>query len=84
MHTIEAVRRFVLTNFFVTDGTTVENAESLLERGIVDSTGVLEIVSFIEESYSVKLSDDEIVPENLGSIASIATFIERKQAARQA
>jgi acyl carrier protein len=74
----EAVRRFILGNFFVPEGSPLADDDPLLEHGVVDSTGVLEIIRFIEEDYGIKLDDDEIVPENLGSIANITAFIERK------
>jgi acyl carrier protein len=74
----ETVRRFILGNFFVPEGSALADTDPLLEHGVVDSTGVLEVIRFIEDSYGVKLDDDEIVPENLGSIANIAAFVERK------
>jgi acyl carrier protein len=80
----EAVRRFIVANFFVPEGSPLADSDPLLEHGVVDSTGVLEIIRFIEENYAIKLDDDEIVPENLGSIARIAEFIERKGGALQA
>jgi acyl carrier protein len=54
--------------------------ESLLEAGVIDSTGVLELIAFIEETYGIKVEDEEIIPENLDSIADIAHFIEQKLA----
>jgi acyl carrier protein len=74
----EAVRRFIVANFFVPEGSALADDDPLLEHGVVDSTGVLEIIRFVEETYGIKLEDDEIVPENLGSIARIAEFVERK------
>ena len=60
------------------EGSPLADDDPLLEHGVVDSTGVLEIIRFIEENYGIKLADDEIVPENLGSISNIAAFVERK------
>ena len=74
----EAVRRFILGNFFVVEGSPLADEDPLLEHGVVDSTGVLEIIRFVEVNYGIKLDDDEIVPENLGSISNIAAFLERK------
>jgi acyl carrier protein len=74
----EAVRRFIQGNFFVPEGAALADDDPLLEHGVVDSTGVLEIIKFIEDNYRIKLDDDEIVPENLGSIANIAAFVERR------
>ena len=74
----DTVRRFIEKNFFVPDGSLLADDDPLLEHGVVDSTGVLEIIRFVEETYGIQLEDDEIVPENLGSIARIAQFVERK------
>jgi acyl carrier protein len=54
---------------------------SFLERNLLDSTGVLELVAFIEESYGFKVGDDEIIPDNLDSVSLVAAYIARKQAA---
>ena len=78
METKEAVRHFIVANFFVPEGSPLADDDPLLEHGVVDSTGVLEIIRFVEETYGIQLEDDEIVPENLGSIARIAQFVERK------
>ncbi len=74
----EAVRRFILGNFFVSEGSPLGDDDPLLEHGVIDSTGLLEVIAFIEQNYGIRLEDDEIVPENLGSIANIAAFVERK------
>lgn len=52
--------------------------ESMLEKGIIDSTGVLELVAFIESNYEIKVEDEELIPENLDSIKNIVSFLERK------
>ena len=80
MDVSQAVRQFIVTNFYVPDGAALQDDDALLEHGVVDSTGVLEVIRFIEETYGFRLDDDEIVPENLGSIASIAAFVQRKRA----
>jgi hypothetical protein len=49
------------------------------EQSLIDSTGVLELVAFLEEQYGFKIEDDELVPENLDSVNRIAQFVERKQ-----
>jgi len=54
--------------------------DSFLEKGIIDSTGVLELIGFVENRYSIKVENDELVPENLDSIESLAGFIKRKRA----
>jgi len=86
MDSIEnSVRSFIEENFlFRTDLAGLSNTESLLESGVMDSTGVLELVAFLEGEFPIEMSDAEIVPENLDSIASIARFVKRKLATQLA
>jgi acyl carrier protein len=77
----EQIRTFILSNFYVADPATVTDATSLLQEGIVDSTGVLEVISFLEMTYGITVDDSEMIPENLDSIASIARFVRAKQPA---
>jgi acyl carrier protein len=72
------VREFVTTNFYVPDSIGLADGTSLLESGIVDSTGMLEVIAFIEETFAVKVEDEEMVPENLDSIDNIVAFIAKK------
>ena len=73
------VRNFVAENFlFGEDPESLHNDDSFLETGIIDSTGVLELVAFIEDKYSVEVDDDELIPENLDSIDRLINFIESK------
>jgi acyl carrier protein len=78
MNITQAVRQFIIGNFYVPEGNSLRDDDSLLEHGVVDSTGVLEIIGFIETTYGMRLNDDEIVPENLDSIAAIAAFVDRR------
>ncbi len=80
MDTQRRVRQFITNNFYVADPNTLADDASLLDAGIVDSTGVLEVVTFLESEFGVKVQDAEIVPENVDSIARIAEFIRRKKA----
>jgi acyl carrier protein len=82
MDTLIRVRDFVTRNFFVSDATRLTDDASLLDLGVVDSTGVLETIGFIESEFGVSVEDDEIVPANLDSIGRIAAFVDRKLAAR--
>ncbi len=77
--TIDKVRGFITTNFYVPDVDALSNEASLLEKGIVDSTGVLEVVSFLEKEFGIKVDDAELLPENLDSIGRIAEFVGRKR-----
>lgn len=77
-----AIRRFIADNFlFGGDAAAIAEGESLLEAGLVDSTGILELVGFLEETFAIRVADAEIVPDNLDSIAAIAAYVRRKTAA---
>lgn len=78
MNIKEPVRSFLTSNFYVADPTSLEDGVSLLERGIIDSTGVLEVILFIEETFGVKVEDNEMLPDNLDSIERIADYVNRK------
>lgn len=78
------IRSFVLANFYVADPAKVPDGRSLLEQGIIDSTGVLEIISFVESTFGITVEDEEMIPANLDSIDGIARFVQRKQAVASA
>ena len=59
-------------------------SQSLLDSGVVDSTGVLELVAFLEQSFGIEVKDADMVPENLDTIDNIAAFVRRKQAVGEA
>ena len=80
MNIKEQVRAFVTSNFYVADPSSLEDGASLLDHGIIDSTGVLEIIFFIEETFGIAIKDSEMLPDNLDSIERIANFIALKQA----
>lgn len=75
----QRVRDFVISNFYVADPGSLGDDASLLEGGIIDSTGVLEVIGFIEEDFGIAVQDTEILPDNLDSIQRIANYVERKQ-----
>jgi len=81
VETREQVRSFVLSNFYVADPAALDDEASLLEAGIVDSTGVLEIITFLENELGVTVEDAEMVPENLDAVAHITAFVEKKRKA---
>ena len=68
-----------MENFYVSEADPVRDDESLMERGVVDSTGVLEVIAFVEQAFDLNVSDDELLPENLDSIANIAAYVTRKR-----
>jgi acyl carrier protein len=73
------VRSFVVANFLFGDEDGLYDSASFIETGIIDSTGILELVAYLEESFGIIVADDEFIPENLGSIADIADYLERKR-----
>jgi len=76
------VRNYILENFlFTTDSDTFLNDASLLDQGLIDSTGILELVYFVEETFGIKIADKEMVPENFDSVDNIARFVQQKQQA---
>lgn len=74
----EQVRSFLTSNFYVADPSSLGDEVSLLERGIIDSTGVLEVILFIEEAFGLKVEDNEMLPDNFDSIDRIADYVNRK------
>jgi acyl carrier protein len=81
---VNELREFMATNFLFSDDFSLGDADSFLDAGILDSTGVLQIILFLEERYQIALDDDEIVPENLDSIQRVKRFVDRKLTAAQA
>jgi len=73
------IREFVVGNFlFGQDAESLTDDESFLDSGIIDSTGVLELVSFLESHYNITIADDEVVPDNLDSVSKVSSFLQRK------
>ena len=74
------LRSFILQNFLFTDNEeALRDNVSFLETGIIDSTGILEVIEFIGEEFGVTVEDDELIPENLDSIDNLTAFIARKK-----
>jgi acyl carrier protein len=76
----ETVRAFLVENFLLGQGA-IEDHESLLDSGIVDSTGIVEVASFLEQRFGIELADEDLTAANLDSIQRIAAFVARKRAA---
>ena len=73
------VSTFLIDNFRVGDtSVAIADDESLIETGFIDSTGVLELVAFLEDTFAITVADTDIVPENLDSLAAIARYVEHK------
>lgn len=81
MDTKETLRQFITTNFYVPDPSALGDETSLLDQGIIDSTGVLELTAFLESKFGIQVADDELVPENLDSIAALVAYVGRKSGA---
>jgi acyl carrier protein len=78
------LRTFIVENFlFGDDGHPLDNGMSLIENDLIDSTGILELVSFLEERYGIAVADSDIVPANLDSIDRIAAYVASKQPAQR-
>lgn len=77
-NTSELIKEFVVENFLFGNDDGLNDDSSFLDEGIIDSTGVLELVTFIEETFKIKVEDEDMVPENLDSILNVAKYIEKK------
>ena len=75
---------FIVTNYLFGDIATVPRDDDfLVEEGIIDSTGILELIEFLESHFGVEVSDSEMVPENLGSISNLTKFVMSKRSVRE-
>ena len=75
---LETTKQFIVDNFLFGDGAKIANDTPLFEKGIIDSTGVLELVAFIEDNFNVTVADDELVQENFSSLNAIEKFLQSK------
>ena len=75
----DRVRDYIVENFLFGDGHDFKDADSLRDKGIIDSTGVLELIAFLEKTFEIRIEDDEIIPDNLDSVEYICEFLQRKQ-----
>ncbi len=75
----QELRQFVIDNFlFGKNGDSFTDDDSFLEKGIIDSTGVLELVAFLQSKYGMTIQDQDLVPENLDSIENLMRFVETR------
>ena len=76
------IRQYIIENFLFGDESPLTGDNiSLLDEGIIDSVGVMELVSFLEQDFGLTVEDEELIPENLDSVDNLAGYISRKQAA---
>ena len=74
----DKVKEFIVENFLFGDDQGLDNDASFLDNGIIDSTGILELVTFLDETFNIEIADEELVPENLDSINQIVSFLAQK------
>ncbi|MGQ9424672.1 acyl carrier protein [Gilvimarinus sp. F26214L] len=78
----EKIRSFILENYLFSDDQTLLNDhDSFLEKGILDSTGILELIFFLEEEFSIQVAEGDMIPENLDSVNNLISFLNTKKAA---
>jgi acyl carrier protein len=78
---LEQIREFVTENFLLGRTEPLSDDASFLDEGIIDSTGVLELVAFVEQRFNLKVKDEELTTDNLDTITSVANYVARKHAA---
>lgn len=76
-----AVHKFLLDNFLMGDDVAIAEHASFMKERILDSSGFMELVMFLEDTYGIKIGDAELLPENLDSLANVEAFVRRKLAA---
>lgn len=74
------IEQFIHTNFIFEENFTLAKGQSMLESGVIDSTGVLELVNFLEETFGFSVNDEELIPDNLDTLENIAAFVQKKLA----
>ena len=72
------IKTFIIENFLFGNANGLNDDTSFLEEGIIDSTGVLELVTFLEDTFAITVEDEELIPENLDSISNVTVFVEKK------
>ncbi len=80
----QQITAYIAKNLLFDEKAEIPRADSLLELGIIDSTGAMDLVMYLESEFGISIADEELVPENLDSIERIATFVSRKVAGKAA
>lgn len=74
------LRSYILNSFLFTDDESMlSDEDSFLEKGIIDSTGIMEVIFFLEQEFGIRVDDEDMIPENLDSISRIVAFVDRKR-----
>lgn len=79
METSQRVRQFIVENFYVSNPAEITDETLLVSNGYIDSTGMLEVISFLESEFGIRITDQETTPENLESVKRITEFVQRKR-----
>ena len=74
----DKIKNFIIENFLFGEAEGIKDDTSFLEEGIIDSTGILELVNYLEEEFEISVDDEELIPENLDSISNVAAYVEKK------
>jgi acyl carrier protein len=80
---VQQLRSFIVENFLFGQDSSLKDGDSFLQVGILDSTGVLQLVAFLEDKYGITVEDGELTPENLDSINNIVAYLSRKMGRKQ-
>jgi len=83
-HQRQRIRAFLEENFLYGQSCALQDSDSFLDGGILDSTGVLQLIAFLSETYGITVEDEEVTPDNLDSIDKITAYLQRKSAAQSA
>jgi len=83
MENMNIVRNFIIENFLFEENESLKEDTSFIDNGIIDSTGILELVTFIEDIFGIRVEDEELIPENLDSIANVLQYILKKNGESQ-
>lgn len=78
MSVIDVVKKFLLDQEYVIQDEVLDETDSLLERGLIDSVGIINLVSLLEETYRIEIDDDDLMPENFDSLNAIKNYVENK------
>lgn len=78
MNLNEKLKTFIVDNFLFGQADSLNNDTDFFENGIIDSTGIVELVSYVEETFNITVQDEELIPENFSSVNKVSEFINRK------
>jgi acyl carrier protein len=79
MSTEASIREFILENYlFTDDDSELKNEESLIDSGVIDSTGIMEVIAFLQKEFEIVVEDEEMIPENLDSVDNIMNYLKKK------